>query len=90
MGIEVLQVQENGISYYVVTIEDNGPGIPDLRKAELFSRLAPDRRPYHGGGLGLGLVKTLVDDYGGRVWVEDRVPGDHGQGCRFMVMLPVA
>ena len=34
------------------------------------------------------LVKSLVESYGGRVWVEDRVPGDHTKGARFVVMLP--
>ena len=43
-----------------------------------------------GMGLGLYLVKSLVDSYGGSVWVEDRVPGDHTQGARFVVMLPAA
>ncbi len=32
-------------------------------------------------------VKTLVDSYGGRVWVEDRIKGDHTKGARFVVML---
>ncbi|HHT76235.1 MAG TPA: hypothetical protein GXZ80_09385, partial [Euryarchaeota archaeon] len=39
-------------------------------------------------GLGLYLVKRLVDEYGGVVWVEDRVTGDHTQGARFVVELP--
>jgi signal transduction histidine kinase len=39
-------------------------------------------------GLGLYIVKTLVESYGGRVWVEDRVAGDHTKGARFVVMLP--
>jgi signal transduction histidine kinase len=43
-----------------------------------------------GMGLGLYLVKSLAESYGGRVWVEDRVPGDHTQGAKFVVMLPVA
>jgi signal transduction histidine kinase len=41
-------------------------------------------------GLGLGLVKTLVECYLGRIWVEDRVAGDYRQGCRFIVELPDA
>jgi signal transduction histidine kinase len=41
-------------------------------------------------GLGLYLVKSLVDSYGGRVWIEDRVKDDHTKGARFVVMLPVA
>ena len=39
-------------------------------------------------GLGLYLVKSLVESYGGRVWVEDRIAGDHTKGARFVVMLP--
>lgn len=41
-----------------------------------------------GMGLGLYLVKTLVESYNGEVWVEDRVNGDHTKGARFMVTLP--
>jgi hypothetical protein len=35
-------------------------------------------------------VKTLVDGYHGKVWVEDRVPGDYTQGTRFVVKLHAA
>jgi signal transduction histidine kinase len=41
-----------------------------------------------GKGLGLFLVKSLVESYLGRVWVEDRVPGDHTKGTRCVVLLP--
>jgi len=41
-------------------------------------------------GLGLYLVRTLVEDYHGRTWVEDRVPDDNKQGARFVVLLPLA
>jgi signal transduction histidine kinase len=41
-----------------------------------------------GMGLGLYLVKTLVDSFGGRIWVEDRVFGDFSKGARFVVVLP--
>lgn len=87
IGIDVMSVRENGVDYYVVSVEDNGPGIPDFRKAGLFLRLARERRQQLKSGLGLGLVKTLVEDFGGRVWVKDRVPDDYRQGSRFVVML---
>ena len=38
----------------------------------------------------LYLVKSLVDSYAGMIWVEDRVPGDHTRGAKFVVMLPAA
>jgi signal transduction histidine kinase len=90
IGIDVLNVREQGVDYYVVSVEDNGYGIADPQKVELFSRLGRDERKLLKSGLGLGLVKTLVDDFGGRVWVEDRVPGDSGQGSKFSVMIPAA
>mgnify|MGYP005832697993 CR=1 FL=1 len=40
--------------------------------------------------MGLNLVKTLVDTFKGKIWVEDRVPGDHSKGCRFNVLIPEA
>jgi len=76
--------------WHRITIEDDGPGIPDERKDKVFSRLSPGNMKLMGTGLGLGLVKTLVESYNGRIWAEDRVPGDHRQGCRFVVELPDA
>jgi signal transduction histidine kinase len=72
----------------VVAIEDNGPGIPDTMKNELFPGSHGAPRKGVARGLGLYIVRTLVSDYGGRVRVEDRVPGDYSQGCRFIVELP--
>ena len=71
-------------------MEDNGPGIPDSLKARLFTRFQRGATKASGRGLGLYLVKTLVDDYHGTVRVEDRVPGDYKQGTRFVVRLLAA
>lgn len=76
--------------YYVVHVEDNGPGICDARKEQIFERLSHGQAQPLRSGLGLGLVKTLVESYKGRIWVEDRVKGDPAQGCRFVVVLPAA
>jgi two-component system, OmpR family, phosphate regulon sensor histidine kinase PhoR len=89
IDINIHKIKAQGVDNYVVMIEDNGPGISDDRKPVIFARLKKTRKPMVGG-LGLGLVKTLVDDFGGNVWVEDRVPGDYSKGIRFVVMLPVA
>lgn len=37
-----------------------------------------------GKGLGLYLVKTLIEDFHGEVWIEDRVPGGYTQGTVFI------
>ncbi|WP_336329908.1 sensor histidine kinase [Haloarcula sp. CGMCC 1.2071] len=56
-----------------VTVADDGPGIPDEQKQAVFQR--GEKRPDSDGtGVGLYLVRTLVDAYGGDVWVEDNEP----------------
>ncbi|GEM_PF-1353054 len=65
-----------------VRIADNGPGIPDELKEEVF------KEGFRGEmtgrtGLGLYLVKRTVERYGGKVWVEDNEP----EGSIFVVRL---
>ncbi|WP_424359381.1 PAS domain S-box protein [Methanocella sp. MCL-LM] len=86
--VKVEPVTENGRQYYSCAVEDNGPGIPDSVKSKLFYRFQRGATKAHGKGLGLYLVRTLVEGYGGRVWVEDRVPGDHTRGAKFVILLP--
>ncbi|WP_251329073.1 PAS domain-containing protein [Haloplanus pelagicus] len=57
----------------VVRVADNGPGVPDSRKREVFGR-GEKGLESPGSGLGLYLVDNLVDTYGGSVWVEDNDP----------------
>lgn len=57
----------------VVRIADDGPGIPDSRKREVFGR-GEKGLESPGSGLGLYLVDNLVETYGGRGWIEDNEP----------------
>jgi PAS domain S-box-containing protein len=68
-----------------VRIADNGPGIPDEDKERIFGRGEKDLDS-PGVGIGLYLVRTLVEQYGGDVWVTDREP----RGAVFVVELAVA
>lgn len=71
----------------VIRVEDEGPGIPpELRDRifELFFR-APGRTDVGGSGIGLYVVKRLVEAMDGRVWVADRPGG----GSAIAISLPV-
>ena len=72
----------------LLSVSDEGPGIPPGRIGELFlpfARLA-EKSPHDGRGLGLYIVKAIAEEHGGRVWVES-VPG---RGSTFRVALPLA
>ncbi|WP_248895369.1 PAS domain-containing protein [Haloplanus halobius] len=66
----------------VVRIADNGPGVPDVHKREVFGR-GEKGLESPGSGLGLYLVDNLVRTYGGTVWIEDNDP----EGAVFCVEL---
>jgi PAS domain S-box-containing protein len=87
IGLE--RVTEERKEYFKVLVEDNGPGIQDELKEKLFARFEQGQTRKGVKGLGLYLVRKLVEDFHGRIWVEDRVRGDYTKGCRFIVMLPV-
>ncbi|MFW9850767.1 MAG: PAS domain S-box protein, partial [Candidatus Thorarchaeota archaeon] len=71
--------------YAEITIEDNGPGIPNERKHEVLSRKVGKSTT----GLGLILVNDIIRKYHGSIWIEDRVPNDSSAGVRFVIRLPM-
>ena len=68
-----------------VQVADNGPGVPDEQKAEIFGK-GETGLDSAGTGLGLYLVETLVSTYDGSVTVRDNDP----EGAVFVVTLPRA
>ncbi len=88
INISLDRIVEDDKNWCRVSIEDDGPGIPDRMKEKLFTRFRKAGFQPDGTGLGLYLVKALVDDFGGAIRVEDRVPGDHSRGSRFVIELP--
>jgi PAS domain S-box-containing protein len=80
--------EQNDCASWRILVEDNGPGIEDERKRALFDRFT--RSSPQSSGVGLSLVRALVESYGGRVWVEDRVAGRPQEGSRFVTELRAA
>jgi len=66
--------------------EDWGIGIDDRLKENILTGI--DERVRRVSGVGLTLVKQIVDQYNGKVWVEDRVEGNHTKGAKVVVMFP--
>jgi K+-sensing histidine kinase KdpD len=71
-----------------IEIADRGRGVPDHMKEAIFSRPKKAEEAKHLG-MGLSLVKVLLDRYGGTIEVKDRKEGDHRYGSRFIITLPI-
>jgi PAS domain S-box-containing protein len=84
-----------GTDVVTVRIADNGPGIPEDLRPTIFGK-GEKGLDSQGTGVGLYLVRTLVEAYGGDVWIEERPPADastatdDGEGAVFAVELPTA
>jgi PAS domain S-box-containing protein len=85
----MVEKEKGGKSYHKIIVEDNGPGISDDLKPKIFDRHLRGNTQAKGSGIGLYLVKTLVESYDGRAWVEDRVHGDKSKGSSFVILLPI-
>lgn len=76
-----------------ITVDDQGPGVPEDNLESIFRRFYSERptdEPFgQHSGLGLSISKQIVEAHGGMIWAENR-HGSTGQvlGARFIVRLP--
>ena len=72
-----------------ITLKDNGMGIPEEKLRNIFDRFyqvdASNTREHEGTGIGLALVKELVELHGGKIYVESRI----GHGSTFTITFPL-
>jgi two-component system sensor histidine kinase ChvG len=73
----------------IVTVEDDGPGIPPDNLESVFSRFYTERPAEHGfgknSGLGLSIARQIAEGVGGAIHAENHEP----HGARFVVELPL-
>lgn len=84
-----IETQEHEPGYALLQISDSGVGIPSEDLPRVFSRLYRSDNPGIQGigdnGVGLTIVKTLVEAHGGRIWVDS----DPGHGATYSVLMPL-
>lgn len=81
-SIELKVTESDGV--VTLAISDHGPGISDDKKKTIFDRYKSGGS-LHYTGIGLSLVKNLMERYGEEIKVSDRIRGDPSQGAVFIL-----
>jgi histidine kinase len=81
--ITIESIEKDGKPQVQIQVRDNGPGIPEKHLPEIFEPFF-STKPSSGTGLGLGIVRRLVQLYEGQIEVESEA----SQGTCFIVILP--
>lgn len=84
--VEITSCQSGDL--WELLVSDSGAGIPDRDKESVFRPMVKlvSRDEDEGGGMGLSILRKIIDHYGGSVHLEDR---RRRGGCTFRIRLPV-
>jgi len=88
--IDIKRIEVDGKKSIKLEFMDNGIGISAFRKKGIFQKGTRKNQKSKGMGLGLSLVKKIIDSYHGKIWVEDRIKSDYKQGSNFILLIPEA
>ncbi len=86
--IKFSRVVKDGVNFIKLEFIDNGIGILPEMKEKIFQRGQVEKKDKVGLGLGLTLVKKIIENYNGQIWVEDKVAGDYTRGSNFIIKFP--
>ncbi len=90
--VELSRAPRNGP--FIVTIDDEGPGIPEDNLESIFQRFYSERPTEHFGqhsGLGLSICRQVMETYGGSIAATNRRAADgRVLGARFTIRVPAA
>ena len=82
VGLVEINFSES-MTHYVFSIKDNGVGIDEKHHLKVFNTFQSYTDSEHSTGLGLSIVKKIVENYKGRIWVESKL----GIGSTFFIKL---
>jgi signal transduction histidine kinase/DNA-binding response OmpR family regulator len=84
--ITVQARRDDNPQFVLVSVSDNGPGIPKEIQEKIWVSFFTTKGGRGGTGLGLSACVQIVNQNGGRIWLES----EPGKGAAFFVLLPVA
>ncbi|MFW5999415.1 MAG: chloride channel protein [Halanaerobiaceae bacterium] len=83
-GDKVVISASNKKSMVYISVTDNGPGIPEKYRQEIFKKYVQlDKDINEGKGIGLSISREIIEDHGGDIWVESK----EGEGSTFTFTL---
>jgi PAS domain S-box-containing protein len=88
--INISRTVNSNKNYIKMEFKDNGIGIIDENKESIFQKGHKKDNHARGMGIGLSLVKKIIESYNGKIWVENRINDDFNQGSNFIVEIPEA
>jgi len=81
-GVEIeIGIEDSGDGLWKVSVVDNGKGIPDEIKPLIFERFMKGSDKRSSYGLGLHIVRLIIETFGGTVRADDRISGHPEQGA---------
>ncbi|MBP2133821.1 hypothetical protein J2128_001775 [Methanomicrobium sp. W14] len=84
----IIEIEANSADDQVeISVSDNGPGISDDIKPVVFDRFFRGRETKSGKGLGLFIVRMILERYGSEISISDRIPGRPSCGVKFSFTL---
>jgi len=87
LKIHISAIKSEDENEYVFSVADNGIGIEEQYSERIFTifQRLHTRDVYHGTGMGLSIVKRVIERHSGRVWVES----EFGDGSTFYFTIPI-
>ncbi|MHA1104957.1 MAG: ATP-binding protein [Promethearchaeota archaeon] len=86
--VRISRITKKSQKFIKMEFIDNGRGVEVERKETIFQKKSTINKGGHSMGLGLSLVKKILNNYNGSIWIEDKIPGDCSKGSNFILLLP--